>query len=64
MVKTLLIDSPVITGSKVKIHTEDTLLHADDEMISLEELARVTVELQAGVLEFLVGGRRITTTLH
>lgn len=45
-----------IAGSKVNIHTEDTLLHVDDEMISLEEPARVTVELQAGVLEFLVAG--------
>jgi len=45
-----------ISGSKVNIHTEDTLLHVDDEMISLEEPARVTVELQAGVLEFLVPG--------
>lgn len=43
-----------ISGSKVSVHTEDTLLHADDELISLDEPARVTVELQAGVLEFLV----------
>lgn len=45
-----------IPGSKVEIHTEDTLLHADDELISLKEPANVTIELQAGVLEFLVPG--------
>lgn len=45
---------PAISGSKVEIHTEDTLLHADDEMISLEEPVAITVELQAGILEFLV----------
>jgi diacylglycerol kinase family enzyme len=44
----------IIPGNKVAIHTEDTLLHADDELISLEEPTQVTVELQAGVLEFLV----------
>ena len=43
-----------IPGSKVEIHTEDTLLHADDELITLEEPAAITVELQAGVLEFLI----------
>jgi diacylglycerol kinase family enzyme len=47
-------DFPAISGSKVAIHTEDTLLHADDELISLEEPVAVTVELQAGILEFLV----------
>ena len=45
-----------IPGSKVEIHTEDTLLHADDELISLKEPANVSIELQAGVLEFLVPG--------
>jgi diacylglycerol kinase (ATP) len=45
---------PIISGSKVEIHTEDTLLHADDEMISIEEPVAITVELQAGILEFLV----------
>lgn len=47
-------DFPSIPGSKIEIHTEDTLLHADDELISLEEPATITVELQPGVLEFLV----------
>jgi diacylglycerol kinase family enzyme len=47
-------DFPTISGSKVEIHTEDTLLHADDELIVLEEPVAVTVELQAGILEFLV----------
>lgn len=47
-------DFPSIPGSKVGIHTEDTLLHVDDEMISLEEPVRITIELQPGVLEFLV----------
>jgi diacylglycerol kinase family enzyme len=45
---------PAISGSKIEIHTEDTLLHADDELIILEEPVAVTVELQAGILEFLV----------
>jgi diacylglycerol kinase family enzyme len=45
---------PAIPGSKVEIHTEDTLLHADDELINLEEPVAVTIELQAGILEFLV----------
>lgn len=45
-----------IPGNKIQIHTEDILLHTDDELISLEEPARVSVELQAGVLDFLVSG--------
>lgn len=47
-------DIPTIPGIKVEVHTEDTLLHTDDELISLEEPANVSIELQAGVLEFLV----------
>jgi diacylglycerol kinase (ATP) len=47
-------DFKSIPGSKVEIYTEDTLLHADDELINLEEPATVTIELQPGVLEFLV----------
>lgn len=47
-------DFTQIPGSKITIHTEDTLLHADDELMSLKEPANVTVELQPGVLEFLV----------
>lgn len=48
------LDFPTISGTRIEIHTEDTLLHADDELISLEEPVAVTVELQAGILEFLV----------
>lgn len=47
-------DFPGISGSKVSIHTEDTLLHADDEMIVLEEPVAISIELQAGILDFLV----------
>ncbi|MDF2186948.1 diacylglycerol kinase family protein [Paraflavitalea sp. CAU 1676] len=45
---------PPVKGTKININTEDTLLHTDDELISLEDAARVSVELQAGVLEFLI----------
>lgn len=45
---------PSISGNKVQIHTEDVLLHADDELITLEEPVSVTVELQPGILDFLV----------
>lgn len=51
------LDFPTISGTRIEIHTEDTLLHADDELISLEEPVAVTVELQAGILEFLVPGQ-------
>jgi diacylglycerol kinase (ATP) len=47
-------DVPTIPGTKIEVHTEDTLLHTDDELISLEEPTSVSIELQAGVLEFLV----------
>lgn len=47
-------DFTPIHGSRITIHTEDTLLHADDELMSLKEPANVAVELQPGVLEFLV----------
>ncbi len=47
-------DIVTIPGTKVEVHTEDTLLHTDDELISLEEPTSVSIELQAGVLEFLV----------
>jgi diacylglycerol kinase (ATP) len=50
-------DFPVIPGSKVEIHTEDTLLHTDDELISLEEPVAVTIELQPGILEFMISGK-------
>ncbi|MBO9566610.1 MAG: NAD(+)/NADH kinase [Niastella sp.] len=49
-------DIPTIPGTKVEVHTEDTLLHTDDELISLEEPVSVSIELQAGVLDFLVSG--------
>lgn len=47
-------DIPAIPGHKIEVHTEDTVLHTDDELIILEEPANVSIELQAGVLEFLV----------
>lgn len=47
-------DFSAISGSRITIHTEDTLLHTDDELMSLKEPVNVTVELQPGVLEFLV----------
>lgn len=45
-----------IAGNKITFHTDDTLLHADDELITLKEPAPVSIELQAGVLSFLVPG--------
>ncbi|WP_276480696.1 diacylglycerol/lipid kinase family protein [Paraflavitalea pollutisoli] len=51
-----LFDVQPINGNKVAIHTDDTVLHADDELIILEEPAKATIELHAGVLEFLVPG--------
>ena len=49
-----------IKGTKITIHTEDTLSHTDDELIALDEPERVTVVLQSGVLEFLVPGGAAT----
>lgn len=53
-----LFDVQPINGNKIAIHTDDTALHADDELIILEEPARATIELHAGVLEFMVPGNR------
>lgn len=55
-------DVAAIPGTKIAVHTEDMLLHTDDELISLEEPAKVSIELQAGVLEFLVGGEQQVRT--
>ncbi len=54
-------ESPFFTGRKAKklqIYWEGTALHADDEHIMLDEPADVKIELQAGLLEFLVPVRK------
>jgi diacylglycerol kinase (ATP) len=50
-------ESPFFTARKAKklqIYWEGTALHADDEHIMLDEPADVKIDLQAGLLEFLV----------
>jgi diacylglycerol kinase (ATP) len=54
-------ESPFFTALKAKklnIYWEGTALHADDEHILLDEAADVQIELQSGLLEFLVPARK------
>jgi diacylglycerol kinase (ATP) len=54
-------ESPFFTARKAKklqIYWEGTALHADDEHIMLDEPADVKIELQSGLLEFLVPVRK------
>jgi diacylglycerol kinase (ATP) len=50
-------ESPFFTAlraKKIQIYWEGTALHADDEHILLDEPADVKLELQSGLLEFLI----------
>lgn len=54
-------ESPFFTtlkAKKLQIYWEGTALHADDEHILLDEAADVKIELQSGLLEFLVPSRK------
>jgi diacylglycerol kinase family enzyme len=54
-------ESPFFTALKAKklqIYWEGTALHADDEHILLDEAADVKIDLQSGLLEFLVASAK------
>jgi len=44
----------VLKAKKLQIYWEGTALHVDDEHIVLDDAADVKIEIQSGLLEFLV----------
>ena len=47
----------VLKAKKLQIYWEGTALHVDDEHIVLDDAADVKIEIQSGLLEFLVAAR-------
>lgn len=47
----------VLKAKKLQIHWEGKALHVDDEYIQLDEATDMKIEIQAGLLEFLVPAR-------
>ncbi len=47
-----------LKAKKLEIYWEGTALHADDEHILLDEPADVKIEIQSGLLQFVVPGKR------
>ena len=45
---------------KLQIYWEGTALHVDDEHVVLDDPADVKIEIQPGLLEFLVAAREKT----
>ncbi|HEX6225141.1 MAG TPA: diacylglycerol kinase family protein [Chryseolinea sp.] len=50
----------VLKAKKLQIYWEGTALHVDDEHVVLDEPADVKIEIQPGLLEFLVAAREKT----
>ena len=47
----------VLKAKKLQIYWEGTALHIDDEHLVLDDAADVKIQIQAGLLEFLVAAR-------
>ncbi|RYY37737.1 MAG: hypothetical protein EOP46_01525 [Sphingobacteriaceae bacterium] len=42
------------SGKNISIEWDDTLLHADDELVELQEKAAISIEIQHSAMKFLV----------